>query len=63
MTYYILSSFYISSNTFFKQFFLWKKERFHSAGYQAQDLSIAGQYIRGQIGVNRFCEKSFVEPP
>ena len=20
-------------------------------------------YIRGQIGVNRFCEKSFVEPP
>ena len=20
-------------------------------------------YIRGQIGVNRFCEKSFMEPP
>ena len=24
----------------FKQLFLWKKERFYSAGYRAQDLSI-----------------------
>ena len=29
----------------FKQFFLWKKERFHSAGYRAQDLSIAGRLL------------------
>ena len=25
--------------------FLWKKERFHSAGYRAQDLSIAGRML------------------
>ena len=29
----------------FEQFFLWKKERFHSAGYRAQDLSIPGRMI------------------
>ena len=29
----------------FKQFFLWKKERFYSAGYRAQDLSIAGRML------------------
>ena len=28
-----------------EQFFLRKKERFHSAGYRAQDLSIAGQML------------------
>ena len=26
-------------------FFLWKKERFYSAGYRAQDLSIAGRML------------------
>ena len=47
---------------FFKIIFLWKKECFHSAGYRAQDLSIAGQmlyYLSYGVSTKLFSQNLF----